>query len=177
MCLDCGRKPPQVIWVMLTIIQLTKKNKKQNKTWLNAVPCTVCLLKGVQYLYQQSHHIPLPVLIPSRLCDNMMSFYCCMSCFIAYSWSSIFIFIFSAGHVFADFWKGYLFSKTRDVIMFYQTFLSNMAMLLEKKIWLFEWLRSWTVSFTNFVAMVTLHSGTPAKAVEDKLPICHMLAL
>lgn len=31
--------------------------------------------------------------------------------------------------------------------------------------------------YTNFVAMVTLHSGSAAKAIEDKLPICHMLAL
>lgn len=62
--------------------------------------------------------------------------------------------------------------------IFYYTFLSTMTVLLDKNMWSFEWLGSWTVSpNTNFVAMVILHSGSRAKAIEDKLPICHMLAL
>lgn len=58
----------------------------------------------------------------------------------------------------------------------HQTSLSDMPVLLEK---IFGYLNDWATAFPNtyFVAMVTPHSGTTAKAIEDKLPICHMLAL
>ena len=82
----------------------------------------------------------------------------------------LFYFFFSTGRVCRD------FSKMGKTIVLYQTSLSNMAMLLDRII---GYLNDWgTVSpNTYFVAMVTLHSGTTAKAIEDKLPICHMLAL
>lgn len=133
------------------------------KPLLNAVTWTVSLLGGVYYLCQESILIRILVFIPSW-----------MSC---YGWMSllqlIFIFLFLLVMYLQIFETDIYFLKW-EAIIWSEAFLSNMTLLLGK---IFVYLNNWgTVSpNTYFVAMATLHSGTTAKAIEDKLPICHML--